>query len=73
MLPTPQPLSEKQRRRQGWLWIVEASEKRVGAEKVFGKRLAIEVLAVLTGQSEARKKVEGRHAQGVTGRANVGR
>ncbi|KAL8278633.1 hypothetical protein RQP46_008925 [Phenoliferia psychrophenolica] len=73
VLPTPQPLSDAQRRRQAWLWIVEASEKRTGQEKEFGKRLAAEVLAVLGGQSEAIKKKEARHAQGVTGRANVGR
>ena len=59
-LPTPQPLTEAQRRRQAWLWIVEASEKRQGAEKVFGRRLAGEVMGVLQGQSEAIKKKESR-------------
>ena len=73
VLPTPQPLSEDQRLRQSWKWIVEASEKRQGTEKVFGKRLAAEVLAVVSGQSEAIKKKEARHAQGVVGRANVSR
>ncbi|ORY64764.1 ribosomal protein S7 domain-containing protein [Leucosporidium creatinivorum] len=72
-LPTPQPLTTEQRLRQAWLWIVEASDKRQGAEKIFGKRLAQEVLAVLSGQSEAIKKKEARHMQGVVGRANVGR
>ncbi|GAA5890104.1 hypothetical protein JCM6882_009227 [Rhodosporidiobolus microsporus] len=70
---TPQPLTAAQRRRQAWKWIVEASDKRQGVEKAFGKRLALEVLAVLNGQSEALKKLEARHTQGVTGRANVGR
>ncbi|KAK4701417.1 small subunit ribosomal protein S7, partial [Phenoliferia sp. Uapishka_3] len=73
VLPTPQPLTAEQRRRQAWKWIVEASEKREGQEKIFGKRLAAEVLAVLGGQSEAIKKKEAKHLQGVTGRANVGR
>ncbi|BGP17459.1 hypothetical protein JCM10213_003258 [Rhodosporidiobolus nylandii] len=73
VLQTPQPLTEKQRRRQAWKWIVEASDKRQSVEKAFGKRLALEVLAVLSGQSEALKKRETRHQQGVTGRANVGR
>lgn len=72
-LPTPQPLSAEQRTRQAWLWIVDASEKRAAQEKVFGKRLALEVVGVLSGQSEAIKKKEARHLQGVTGRANVGR
>ncbi|GAA6062597.1 hypothetical protein JCM10212_004892 [Sporobolomyces blumeae] len=73
VLQTPQPLTEKQRQRQAWLWIVEASDKRQGTEKEFGKRLAQEVLAVLNGQSEALKKLVARHEQAVTGRANVGR
>ncbi|KAK4055825.1 hypothetical protein OIO90_003079 [Microbotryomycetes sp. JL221] len=59
-LPTPQPLTEKQRTRQAWQWIVEASDKRLSAEKTFGKRLAQEVLAVVGGQSEAIKKKEAR-------------
>ncbi|GAA5832578.1 hypothetical protein JCM11251_001375 [Rhodosporidiobolus azoricus] len=73
VLQTPQPLTAAQRRRQAWKWIVEASDKRQAVEKAFGKRLALEVLAVLNGQSEALKKMEARHTQGVTGRANVGR
>ncbi|KAM0786556.1 hypothetical protein ACM66B_002012 [Microbotryomycetes sp. NB124-2] len=72
-LPTPQPLTSKQRTREAWKWIVEASDKRLSAEKSFGKRLAQEVLAVIAGQSEAIKKKEARHQQGVQGRANVGR
>ncbi|SCV70413.1 BQ2448_1807 [Microbotryum intermedium] len=59
-LPTPQPLTEKQRTRQAWKWIVESSDKRQGIEKQFGKRLALEVLAVLGGQSEAIKKKEAK-------------
>lgn len=69
VLQTPQPLTAAQRRRQSWKWIVEASDKRQGVEKDFGKRLSLEVLAVLNGQSEATKKKELRHTQGVTGRA----
>ncbi|KAK4046819.1 hypothetical protein OIV83_005814 [Microbotryomycetes sp. JL201] len=72
-LPTPQPLTSKQRTREAWKWIVEASDKRLASEKNFGKRLAQEVLAVIGGQSEAIKKKEARHQQGVQGRANVGR
>ncbi|GAA5930228.1 mitochondrial 37S ribosomal protein uS7m RSM7 [Sporobolomyces koalae] len=73
VLQTPQPLTQKQQVRQAWLWIVEASDKRQSTEKVFGKRLAQEVLSVLNGQSEALKKLVARHEQAVTGRANVGR
>ncbi|GAA5895918.1 mitochondrial 37S ribosomal protein uS7m RSM7 [Sporobolomyces salmoneus] len=73
VLQTPQPLNQKQKVRQAWKWIVEASDKRTGAEKEFGKRLAQEVISVLNGQSEALKKLIARHEQAVTGRANVGR
>lgn len=59
-LPTPQPLTAEQRTRQAWKWIVEASDKRQSTEKLFGKRLAAEVLAVLGGQSEAIKKKEAK-------------
>jgi len=69
VLQTPQPLSQKQKVRQAWLWIVEASDKRQSTEKVFGKRLAQEVMSVLNGQSEALKKLVARHEQAVTGRA----
>ncbi|GAA5854305.1 hypothetical protein JCM3766R1_005346 [Sporobolomyces carnicolor] len=73
VLQTPQPLTQKQQVRQAWKWIVEASDKRQGTEKDFGKRLAQEVMSVLNGQSEALKKLVARHEQAVTGRANVGR
>ncbi|GAA5880387.1 hypothetical protein JCM8547_007535 [Rhodosporidiobolus lusitaniae] len=73
VLQTPQPLTAPQRRRQAWKWIVDASDKRQGVEKDFGKRLALEVLAVLNSQSEALKKRDTVHQQGLTGRANVGR
>ncbi|GAA5867043.1 hypothetical protein JCM3774_003766 [Rhodotorula dairenensis] len=74
VMQTPQPLTDKQRTRQAWKWIVDASDKRLGDKEFdFGRRLALEVLAVLNGQSEANKSLVGRHQQGVTGRANVGR
>ncbi|GAA5949016.1 hypothetical protein JCM3765_003984 [Sporobolomyces pararoseus] len=73
VLQTPQPLNQKQKVRQAWKWIVEASDKRQSTEKEFGKRLAQEVMSVLGGQSEALKKLIARHEQAVTGRANVGR
>ncbi|GAA5987289.1 hypothetical protein JCM10908_001895 [Rhodotorula pacifica] len=74
VMQTPQPLTDKQRTRQAWKWIVDASDKRIGDKEFdFGRRLALEVLSVLNGQSEANKSLVGRHQQGVTGRANVGR
>lgn len=70
VMQTPQPLTDKQRTRQAWKWIVDASDKRIGDKEFdFGRRLALEVLAVLNGQSEANKSLVGRHQQGVTGRA----
>ena len=51
-VPTPQPLTDKQRIRQAWLWIVQASGERQGEEKEFGRRLAIEITNILVGKSK---------------------
>ncbi|BGP09170.1 37S ribosomal protein S7, mitochondrial [Rhodotorula toruloides] len=67
---TPQALTDKQRTRQAWKWIVAASDKR-SAEKEyeFGRRLALEVMSVLAGQSEAIKNYTSTHQQAVVNRA----
>lgn len=72
-VPLPQAMTERQRVRQAWTWIVESSDKKLNQEKVFGKRLGMEVLQVLSGESEAIKKRDLRHQQAVTARANVSR
>ncbi|BGP25639.1 hypothetical protein JCM10295v2_004572 [Rhodotorula toruloides] len=69
---TPQALTDKQRTRQAWKWIVDASDKRsADKEHEFGRRLALEVLAVLAGQSEAIKNYMSTHQQAVVNRANA--
>lgn len=57
----PLPISEKQSTRTGINWIVQASYKRRASEKQFGRRLALEMLAVLDGTSEVIKKKEDLH------------
>ncbi|GEM08925.1 mitochondrial small subunit ribosomal protein S5e [Rhodotorula toruloides] len=65
-------LTDKQRTRQAWKWIVDASDKRsADKEHEFGRRLALEVLAVLAGQSEAIKNYMSTHQQAVVNRANA--
>ncbi|BGO97395.1 hypothetical protein JCM10021v2_001039 [Rhodotorula toruloides] len=57
---------------QAWKWIVAASNKR-SAEKEyeFGRRLALEVMSVLAGQSEAIKNYTSTHQQAVVNRPNA--
>lgn len=64
----PLPLEEKQRVRTAIKWLEKASEKHERNEKKFGKRLALEVLAVLDGSSEALKKKDDVHKAAVVAR-----
>lgn len=71
---TPQALTDKQRTRQAWKWIIEASDKRLSEKEYeFGRRLAREVMAVLAGQSDAIKNYMSTHQQAVINRANAGK
>ncbi|CAH7681058.1 ribosomal protein S7 domain-containing protein [Phakopsora pachyrhizi] len=65
----PVPLNEIQRARRGILWIVKQSEKRPG--KKFGERLAMEVIAVLNGNSEVLKLKAEQHRLALVNRANL--
>lgn len=69
----PLPLNERQRVRQAIEWLVKASEKRSNSEKEFGKRLALEVLGVLDGSSEALKRKDEVHRMAVTARCVIPR
>ncbi|KAH8925136.1 ribosomal protein S7, partial [Atractiella rhizophila] len=64
----PQPMTEKRRVREAWMWIVEESEKRL--EKELGRRLAAEVLNVLEGKSAVLGKTMERHKVAVANRVN---
>ncbi|MBW0485912.1 hypothetical protein O181_025627 [Austropuccinia psidii MF-1] len=65
----PVALNETQRARKGILWMVKQSERRPG--KKFGERLAMEVIAVLNGNSEVLKLKAEQHRLAFVNRANV--
>ena len=64
----PLPLEEKQRVRVAIKWIEKASERHAKNEKAFGRRLALEVLSVLEGSSDALKKKDEVHKAAVIAR-----
>ncbi len=65
----PRPLNERQRHHQGIKWILDASDKRSG--KVFGIRLANEILAVINGDSTVLQKREQLNKLVMANRANL--
>ena len=48
-LPVPKALTDRQSKRLGFTWIIEASKKR--SERSFGERIAGEILAISQGSS----------------------
>ena len=61
-IQTPSPLDERQRARQGIVWIFRAAERgRRGGPR--DQRIAREILAVLEGESDVFKWLEERHKQ----------
>ncbi|KAJ3175488.1 hypothetical protein HDU87_006151 [Geranomyces variabilis] len=69
-IQTPTPLSERQRRRFGILWIVEAaSGVKVGL--TFGQRIGAEVLAIMKDESAALQKRTNIHKQALSNRSNI--
>ncbi|PLW52235.1 hypothetical protein PCASD_00185 [Puccinia coronata f. sp. avenae] len=65
----PVALSETQRARKAILWILKHSERRPG--KKLGDRLAMEVIAVLNGNSEVLKLKAEQHRLAYVNRANL--
>ncbi|CAE6541621.1 unnamed protein product [Rhizoctonia solani] len=68
-LPTPRPLTERQRTRTGILAILKASDKR--PEQHIWERVARECVNVLRGESDALKKLEEVHRFALANRANA--
>ncbi|CAD6570853.1 MAG: hypothetical protein TREMPRED_006058 [Tremellales sp. Tagirdzhanova-0007] len=69
-IQTPSPLDERQRARQGIVWIFRAAEKgRKGTPRE--QRIAREILAVLEGESDVYKWLEDRHKQAALVRSNI--
>lgn len=58
---TPRALNERQRTRQGIVWLLKASERGRGSKAKRDDRVAREVLAVLEGTSDVFKRVEEVH------------
>ncbi|KAI8824812.1 uncharacterized protein EV422DRAFT_516268 [Fimicolochytrium jonesii] len=69
-LQTPTPLAERQRRRFGILWIVDAAS---GGKSTMGlgEKIGKEVLAVVEGTSSALQKRMNIHKQALMNRSNV--
>jgi small subunit ribosomal protein S7 len=65
----PLPLTERQRLRQAWTWILEASDKR--PSKDFSVRLSEEILSAIQGKSPGFEKKVNQHKLATVNRAFV--
>jgi len=68
---SPRPLTERQRTKQAFRWILTASEKR--PDRSVSERLAKEVVNIIRGESDALKRKEEVHRQAAVNRANAPR
>ncbi|KAI9098817.1 ribosomal protein S7 domain-containing protein [Phlyctochytrium arcticum] len=69
-VPTPKPLNDRQRIRQGILWIIQAASGK-NARGAFGERIGKEMIAVMNDESEALNRRENTHKQALANRSNV--
>jgi ribosomal protein S7 len=69
----PFPLTERQSRRKGIIWLIEAakSEEKKKQEKRFGKRLGLEIVAAKEGKSGALNKKILVHKAALENRSNT--
>ncbi|CAG8586054.1 18930_t:CDS:2 [Acaulospora morrowiae] len=65
----PCPLNERQKHHKAIKWILKASDKRPG--KKFSNRLALEILAVINGQSQALQQKDAVHKLALANRENL--
>ncbi|PRT56542.1 37S ribosomal protein S7, mitochondrial [Wickerhamiella sorbophila] len=65
----PLPLSERQRMRQAWDWILEASDRR--QSRSFSVRLSEEILSAIQGKSPGFEKKVTVHKTAITNRAYI--
>ncbi|KAF8638902.1 hypothetical protein AX17_001953 [Amanita inopinata Kibby_2008] len=68
-IPTPLPLSEKQRTRYAIQWILQASNAKPG--RTLEERLARELIAVVKGQSSALEEKMRLHRTAMVNRGNI--
>ncbi|PNS16426.1 37S ribosomal protein S7, mitochondrial [Sphaceloma murrayae] len=74
-LQIPVPLSVRQRRRQAFIWILDAASKKAnkGTGKFdFSRRVADEIVAVVEGKSALWDRRTGVHKIATTARSNLG-
>lgn len=65
----PVPLSERQRIRQAWVWILDAAKKR--PSKDFSVRLSEEILSAIQGRSPGFEKRVNQHKLAIVNRSFV--
>lgn len=73
-LQVPVPLSQRQRRRQAVMWILDAAGKRRtrgSGHGGFAQKVAEELIAVAEGRSGCWERRSGIHKLGVGARANL--
>ena len=68
-MQVPIPLNERQSTRRALVWIIEASDRRL--DRMISRRLAVEVLAVLEGNSSVLSRRDELHKIGTNNRANA--
>ncbi|RSH94608.1 hypothetical protein EHS25_004412 [Saitozyma podzolica] len=68
---TPLALDERQRTRQGIVWLLKAAERGRKSGVPREQRVAREVLAILEGNSDVFKWLEERHKVGMANRSNL--
>ncbi|CAG8670120.1 14149_t:CDS:1 [Acaulospora colombiana] len=69
VIQIPSPLNERQKHHKAIKWILKASDKRPG--KKFSYRLALEILAVVNGQSLVLQQKDAVHKLALANRANL--
>lgn len=68
-MQVPMPLNPRQSTRRAITWIIEASRRR--ADRQISRRLAVEMLAVLEGNSSVLSRKDEAHKIGTVNRANA--
>ena len=68
-LQVPIPLNSRQSTRRALKWIIQASDRR--SDRSISRRLAVEVLAILEGNSSVLSRRDEQHKIGTNNRANA--
>ena len=73
-LQIPVPLGLRQRRRQAFVWVLDAVEKkksRGSGRSMFAQKIAEELVAIVEGKSSIWEKRTGVHKIATTARSNL--